>query len=243
MRWLAACFFQGNMTPNNRALALAAALLLSAPATYASMAVAATFDQKVENAASIILGKCVRQESRFDPTGRWIVTYSTFQVEKTMKGNSMPEVTVVTPGGQVGHLHQSTIGIPSFHQGAENVVFVKDSNLGPTVLYFDQGAYDVTTDERGERIINPVPSNLVKVDTQRGMAIAPDDAPLPLPQFERQVNDSIRSMRERKMRMNTIAAERLRREASFWSVVQENKWTIILALAGIAFATWRLLRH
>jgi hypothetical protein len=25
--------------------------------------------------------------------------------------------------------------------------------------------------------------------------------------------------------------------------VQENKWTIILALAGIAFATWRLLRH
>jgi hypothetical protein len=41
------------------------------------MAVAATFDDKVDRAASIILGKCLRQESRFDPSGRWIVTYST----------------------------------------------------------------------------------------------------------------------------------------------------------------------
>jgi len=231
------------MTPNNRALALAAALLLSAPATYASMAIAATFEQKVENAASIVLGKCVRQESRFDPSGRWIVTYSTFQIEKTLKGGPLPEVTVVTPGGAVGKIHQDTVGIPAFREGAENVIFTKDSKLGPTVLYFDQGAYDVITDDRGEKIVSPVLSNLVRVDTQRGMAIAPNDSPIPLPQFERQVNDAIRNQRDQKIRMETIAAERLRREASLWFVVKQNKWIIILALAGIAFATWRLVRH
>ncbi|PYQ49680.1 MAG: hypothetical protein DMF59_12915 [Acidobacteria bacterium] len=231
------------MTPNNRLFALAAAVLLSAPAAHASMAVAATFDDKVALATSIIFGKCVRQESRFDPSGRWIVTYSTFQIEKTMKGNPQPEMTVVTPGGQVGSVHQDTIGIPAFHPGAENVIFVKNSSLGPTVLYFDQGAYDVTTDDRGEKIVSPVLSNLVKIDTQRGMAVAPNDVPRPLAQFERDVNDTLRSLREQKIRMDTLAAERLRQEASFWSVVRQNKWTIVLALAGIAFATWRLLRH
>ncbi len=231
------------MTPNNRICVLAiSAVLLAAPATRATLAAAASFEQKVDNAASIILGKCIRQESRFDPTGRWILTFSTFQVEKAMKGSPGPEVIIVTPGGQVGSLHQDTIGIPSFHPGEENVIFIKSSNLGPTVLYFDQGAYGVSRDDRGERIVSPVPSSLVKIDTQRGLAV-PSDTPQSLPQFERQVNETIRALRDRKMRMDTLDADRLRREASLWSVVKENKWTILLALAGIAFATWRLLRH
>jgi hypothetical protein len=233
------------MTPNNRIGALTiSAILLAAPAAHATLVAAATFDQKVDNAVAIILGKCVRQESRFDPTGRWILTYSTFHVEKTMKGaEAGPEVTIVTPGGKVGSIHQDTIGIPAFQPGAENVIFVKNSQVGPTVLYFDQGAYDVTNDERGERIVTPARSNAVKVDTQRGMAVAPNDAPQPLPQFERQIRDTVRDLRDSKMRMGLLAAERLRREASLWSVARENKWTIFLALAGIVFATWRLLRH
>lgn len=232
------------MPSNNLIRALAAtAVILTVPAAHATMAVAAAFDDKVAHAASIIFGKCLRQESKFDPSGRWIVTYSTFAVERTMKGNPMPELTVVTPGGEVGGVHQSTIGIPAFHPGAENVLFVKNSSLGPTVLYFDQGAYDVTTNDRGEKVVTPVPSNLVKVDTQRGMAVAPSDTPKTLPQFEREVGETLRNLRDEKVRMDTIAAERLRREASLWSVAKDNKWTILLALAGIAFATWRLLRH
>src|SRR5438045_9687093 len=124
------------MTPNNRLLALAASMLLSAPAAHASMAVAATLDQKVGSAASIILGKCVRQESKFDPSGRWILTYSTFQVEKAMKGSPAPELTIVTPGGQVGSLHQSSIGIPAFQPGAETVTLVRHSHARPPVPHF-----------------------------------------------------------------------------------------------------------
>ena len=64
-----------------------------------------------------------------------------------------------------------------------------------------------------------------------------------LPEFEREVGDTLRNLRDQKVRMDTVAAERLRKEASLWSVVKGNKWTILLAIAGIAFATWRLLRH
>ena len=122
------------------------------------------------------------------------------------------------------------------------MIFTKDSKLGPTVLYFDQGAYDIATDDRGEKIVTPVRSNLVKIDTQRGMAVAPNDVPQPLTVFERQVDETIHALRENKTRMDTLAADRLRQEASVWSVVRQNKWTILLALAGVAFATWRLVR-
>jgi hypothetical protein len=232
------------MTSNNRVCALAiSAIIAAAPAAHATLATAASFEQKVDKAASIILGKCVRQESRFDPSGRWILTYSTFQVEKSMKGAALPEVTIVTPGGSVGSLHQSSIGIPAFQTGAENVIFVKNSNVGPTVLYFDQGAYNVKTDASGQRIVAPVPSDLVQIDAQRGVAVAPDTTPQALPRFEQRVNDTLRDLRNEKTRMNMLAADKMREEASLWSVAKENRWTILLALAGIAFATWRLLRH
>src|SRR5205085_9474331 len=130
------------MTPNNRLAAVAAALvLLALPAAHAAIAAAASFDDKVDNAAAIILGKCVRTESRLDPSGRWILTYSTFAVEKSFKGGAAGEVTLVTPGGSVDGVHQSTIGVPAFREGDEHVVFVKNTRLGPTVLYFDQGTY------------------------------------------------------------------------------------------------------
>ena len=232
------------MTSNNRVCALAiSAVIAAAPAARATLATAASFEQKVGNAASIILGKCVRQESRFDPSGRWILTYSTFQIEKTIKGSAAPEITIVTPGGQVGSLHQSSIGIPAFQPGAENVIFVKNSNAGPTVLYFDQGAYDVKTDDRGQRVVTPVPSDLVTIDPQRGVAVAPNNTPQPLPEFEQRVGDTIRELRNEKNRMDALAAEKLRQEASFWTAVKQNRWTILLALAGVAFATWRLLRR
>src|SRR5262245_22997108 len=102
------------MTPNNRLAAIALSVVLAAPAAHAAIAAAASFDQKVDNAAAIILGKCVRTESKFDPSGRWIVTYSTFAVEKTFKGGAAGEVTLVTPGGSVGGVHQSTVGVPAF---------------------------------------------------------------------------------------------------------------------------------
>jgi hypothetical protein len=232
------------MTPNKTICALAvSAVLLSAHAAHATLAVAASFDQKVEEAAAIVVGKCIRQESRYDPSHRWILTYSTFEVQKTLKGIEVPQITIVTPGGQVGSIHQDSIGIPAFRVGEENVLFVKNTQLGPTVLYFDQGAYDVIRDERGEKMVSPVPSNVVKVDTQRGMAVAPNDEPRTMRDFQRDVDASVRALRDRKMRMDTMAADKLREEASFWGVVKRNKWIVLLAAAGIAFASWQLIRR
>ena len=233
------------MTPNNRLLAglALAAIALAAPTAHAAVAAAASFDEKVDNAAAIILGRCIKTESRFDPTGRWIVTYSTFTVEKSIKGAAGSQITLVTPGGSVGSLHQSTIGVPEFRQGDENVVFVKNTRLGPTVLYFDQGTYEVRGDGHGDKMIAPVPSNLVKVDSQRGLAIAPEDEPRTLQKFESDVRDSMRTMAERRQKMEAMPRPKAPQPASLRTLLAENKLLAALALLGVALAAWHVLRR
>jgi hypothetical protein len=226
------------MTPNKLLIALA--LLVAVPAAHAATAVAASFDEKVDNAAAIILGKCVKTESRFDPTGRWILTYSTFQVEQSMKGNVAGTITLVTPGGTVGDVHQSTIGIPAFREGDENVVFVKNTKLGPTVLYFDQGAYAVTSDG-GQKVVAPVASSLVKVDQQRGVAV-PGESPRSLRDFDSQVRESMRGSAGRAAQMEAVKL-RPRKQTGIVDVLVRNKWIVAIAALGLALAAWQLFRR
>lgn len=230
------------MAANNRIIssAFAAALLLLPVTAGATLMRAASFDEKVEKARSIVLGECVRSESRLDPTGRWILTYSTFRVEKTFKGAPATEVTVVTPGGHVGNRYQDTIGVPDFKSGDERVLFVRDSKVGPTVLYFDQGTYEVAKDDRGEKMIVPVASDAVRIDTQRGLAVAPEGART-LRDFESDVRTSIR--RQAMQRMRVIDRERPKEQTSIGSFLSSNKGLIALALIGAALATWQLLRQ
>ena len=196
------------------------------------------FDDKVEHAASIVLGKCVSTHSQWDSEHHFIVTYSTFEVENTMKGTAPAQVTIVTPGGTVGNVSQDTVGVPSFREGDENVLFTKATNLGPTVLYFDQGTYDVSADEHGEKVVSPRPTGAVLVDTQRGTAYEPEHA-RPLNEFQHAVRDSIDKTRGEKMQMIRAQKE----PQSIAGVLGHYKLLVALALFGITLATWQLLRR
>lgn len=230
------------MPTNNRlnilALFASAAVTLLAPLTArATLMEAASFDQKVEAADAIVVGTCVKTHSERDPNGRGILTYSTFRVSKALKGQQVPELTIVTPGGQVGNIRQETIGVPTFREGQENVIFVRGSAAGPTVLFFDQGAYDVVA-EGGEKVVKPVPSGAVKIDTQRGVAVAAEE-PLPMARFESQVRETSKRVAHYRMEM----LKERERKNSIVGFLGRNKWLVILALAGAALATWQLLRR
>jgi hypothetical protein len=231
------------MTTNNRLLLSAVALvstLALASAAQATLVRAVPFDQKVEEAQSIIVGKCIRTHSEWDAAHRWILTWSTFSVEQPLKGNPPAEVTVVTPGGQVGSIHQDSIGIPAFREGDERVIFVKNTNVGPTVLYFDQGAYDVQTDGRGEKTIVPVSTGAVRVDTQRGTAVEPEHA-RPLREFQSDVHQAMQRVASQKMgMMRQTSGPQL---APAESPLSKYRWFLILAVIGAALATWHLVRR
>lgn len=215
------------------------AVSLAASNAYATLQRAVDFDEKVDQAAAIVLGKVVRTHSQWDPSHRWILTYSTFAVEQTMKGTAPAEVTVVTPGGTVGNVVQSTIGIRPFREGDENVIFIKNTSVGPTVLYFDQGAYDVT-DDHGEKIVAPVATGAVHVDTQRG-AVVESEHPRTLHDFTHAVRDSMN--RTLANQMEIIRNRQQKQQTSLTETLMRYKLLVGLALAGILLATSHFFRH
>lgn len=219
------------------ALALAAVLAFTPVAAEATIARAVKFDEKVEKSAAIVLGKVVAQQSQWDANKERILTYSTFQVEETMKGAPAQQITIVTPGGTVGDIAQDFVGVPRFHEGDEHVVFVRNTRVGPTVAFFDQGAYRVDRDSRGDRIVRPLVTSAVLVDSQRGAAVAPEEA-RPLREFQANVRDSAK--RQAAIRMELIEQKK-RDEASIWNQVKRNKWIVAIALLGVMLATWQIL--
>ena len=234
------------MTPNKIAFPMAAAVLagsafLAAPNASATVTIAASFQEKVEKADAIVLGRVMRQETRFDDEKRFILTYTTFQVEKAFKGGVPPEVTIVTPGGRIGELQQTTVGVPEFERGDENVVFVGNTRRGPTVLWFDQGAYDVVR-EGGERIVRPVATEAVHLDAQRGIAAAPEPART-LREFEAAVQRAEQRTRQQRMDLLEQDRRRVREEASVWRTIERNKWLVLFAALGAIMATLHFIRR
>lgn len=219
--------------------AVTLAVSLVANNAHATLQRAVDFDEKVDKAAAIVLGKVVRTHSQWDPSHRWILTYSTFAVEQTMKGTAPAEVTVVTPGGTVGDVVQSTIGIRPFREGDENVVFIKNTSAGPTVLFFDQGAYDVA-DDHGEKMVIPVTTGAIHVDTQRG-AVVESEHPRKLREFQGAVRDSI--ARTRNQMEIVRQRHKPQQEASLTDTLAKYKLLVALALIGTLLATSHFFRH
>jgi hypothetical protein len=221
-----------------RNLALAALLLLVPLTADGTVVRLVGFDEKVENAAAIVVGKCVAQRSEWDAGHKTILTYSTFQVDKTLKGQPAQQVTIVTPGGTVDNITQAVIGVPKFRDGEENVVFVRNTPSGPTVLYLEQGNYKVRKEHGAEPMVEPAVTSSVLVDTGRGTAVRPE-RPRALREFEGAVRDSVR--RHEVLRMEMI--ERQKKEASLWNQIQRNRVLVALAFVGIILATWQLARR
>jgi hypothetical protein len=218
---------------------LAAALFLAPIAAEATIARAVQFDDKVEAAAAIVVGKVVAQDSRWDAKREWILTTTTFQVEKTLKGSQTQQISIVTPGGVVGTIAQEVVGVPKFRQGEEHVVFVRNTQSGPTVLYLEQGDYHVAKDDRGNRIVTPGVTSSVLVDTGRGTAVSPE-SPRTLREFEGAVRDTIR--RREVMKMELVQRQK-REEASLRNQLQRNWPLVTLALIGALLASWQLYKR
>lgn len=229
------------MVANNlrAALAFAAVVAFTPVAAEATIARAVKFDEKVERAAAIVVGKVVSQHSAWDDKRDRILTYSKFQIDQTLKGIPSQEITIVTPGGTVGNIAQDYVGVPRFNAGGEHVVFVKNTNVGPTVLFFDQGAYRIEKDSRGDRIVTPLVTNAVLIDSQRGVAVSPE-TPRSLRDFESNIRESVR--RRETIRMEMIDQKK-REEASLWNQLKRNKFLVTVALLGIMLATWQLVKR
>src|SRR5439155_7415966 len=130
--------------------ALAALLGLSRTAAPTSV-VAPTFDELVARAESVFLGRVVALRSTWvdSRAGRAIVTDVTFAIERTVKGTVYAERSLEFLGGTIGDDTLRVSGMPEFHVGDRDVLFVSETGRPVSPLVgFMYGRFRVVRDAR-----------------------------------------------------------------------------------------------
>jgi hypothetical protein len=131
-------------------LALTVLLGLSRTAAPTSV-VAPTFDELVARAESVFVGRVVALRSTWvdSRAGRAIVTDVTFAIERTVKGPVYAERSLEFLGGTVGDDTLRVSGMPEFHVGDRDVLFVADTGRPVSPLVgFMYGRFRVLRDSR-----------------------------------------------------------------------------------------------
>lgn len=172
----------------NKILAVSALAAVAALPLEGGSARAVKFEEKVHRADAIVVADHVGAEVEKDATGRWLITKHRFRVERALKGSAAGELVVMTPGGSLNGVHQRTVGVPQFDAGDRNVLFLKQRSDAASILYLDQGTYEVSG-SGPTAMVTPVQSDLVLVDTVTGKAVSRREGPQKISEFEKAVGE------------------------------------------------------
>ena len=108
---------------------LLAAIIALAPAAQATTVIAPTFDELVDQAEVIFQGKVTDVKSMWAGEGgqRHIVSYVTFQIEESLKGNPGQSYTIRMLGGTVDGETMEVSDAPKFVVGDKDILFVQNN--------------------------------------------------------------------------------------------------------------------
>ncbi len=186
------------MVSKNRAsfFAFIILLVLSSSAS-ASMVLPLGLDRLHGNAKVVFLGECLSNSVEMDQQSGRVVTYTTFQVLETYKGNIGSSYTIKQIGGNLpgANLNVRMPGVPQFEVGKRYVVFLPPvSRLGfSSPVGLSQGMFTVKTDAAGAQVV----SNGRDVgDLMENMAQS---------KIPRRVADKLRAMPDRTLPANSKA--------------------------------------
>lgn len=127
--------------------------LCLAPAIALALMVPFSLDRLVTDADTIVHGSVVRRESRWDTSGRLIVTDVTLDVSETLKGEPAVRQTLRIAGGTVGEVTLTMSEVPEFRDGEDVIVFLAHDQVPSRVVGLWQGKFTVEGQvvERGGR--------------------------------------------------------------------------------------------
>jgi len=109
------------------------------------------------DAKLIFLGECLTNSVQLDQQSGRVVTFTTFEVLETYKGNLGRSHTIKQIGGNLpGALNVRIVGVPQFEVGKRYVVFLPPaSKLGfSSPVGLNQGMFTLKTDARGTQTVS-----------------------------------------------------------------------------------------
>jgi hypothetical protein len=135
---------------------IVAGLIAGAVSLSATTVIPPTFDQLVEQAQVIFQGKVTKVNAEWIGEGaqRRIVSYVTFQVKDSLKGNPGENYTIRMFGGTVDGETMGIADAPKFDVGDEDILFVENngSQVVPLVGIM-HGRFHVRRDESGSEVV------------------------------------------------------------------------------------------
>jgi hypothetical protein len=110
-----------------------------------------TFDTLVSSASTIFVGEVIDQRAYWVSTrqGRAIRTAVTFRVEDVWKGAAGAVTLLDFLGGTIGQTTMEVVGMPVFHAGQRNVLFVASERAVSPLVGFMHGRMRVERDYFG----------------------------------------------------------------------------------------------
>jgi hypothetical protein len=140
---------------------------------HATTVVPLSFEQLVNESASVVYGRVVDVRSQWTEDRRFIESVVAIEILKGMKGGARDTISFTVPGGQVGRYLNVIPGSPVFMPGDVAVFFLtaRGPRL-PVTTGLTQGVYRVQRDARsGEMLVMPpvidAPGPIVRGDRRR----------------------------------------------------------------------------
>jgi hypothetical protein len=176
-------------------LLLAVSILCSTPLARATNLVRMSLPQLSQASSTIVRGRVLAQETRWNPQHTQIVTFTTVAVSGVMKGNPASSLVIEQLGGVVGHIRSWVPGTALLRPQAEYMLFLEPSKAYSSrylLVGMLQGAVRIyrQASTHQERVILPLGS--LAIQTQNEQAGASMVGPtLPLGQFRQEVAKAV----------------------------------------------------
>jgi hypothetical protein len=130
-----------------RAIFLAVVLgLWLSPRATATTLVRMSLSQLAQASSTIVQGQVVAQSSRVNASRTRIMTYSTIQLEKTLKGHPPSTLIIEQPGGTVGNVHLHVPGTAYLRPRQQYILFLEPAESASGTFHMVgmmQGAFRV----------------------------------------------------------------------------------------------------
>ncbi len=137
-------------------LLIVASLLIVGGSTHATTVIPPSFEQLVDQAELIFQGNVTRVSSQWVGEGseRHIVSYVTFQIKDSVKGDPGQSYTIRMFGGTVDGETMEIADGPKFEVGDEDIVFVENngSQVVPLVGIM-HGRFHIRRDDSGRELV------------------------------------------------------------------------------------------
>jgi hypothetical protein len=158
--------------------------------SFATTVIPPSFDELVSRAQIIFEGTVTNVRSEWTGEGaqRHIVSYVTFKVDDTFKGNPGNQITLRMLGGTVDGETMEVTGAPKFKRGDRDVLFVENNGTQFIPLVgIMHGLYHVRKDASGGDVIYKNDGSPLTATDQVGKEQGAEGAPIALQQLKQAV--------------------------------------------------------